>query len=245
MKQKKAAGLVLALALALSLLAGCGGETPEEPTEAQEPATTAADENQAAAEKLLQDLTGSYEELWPVILAEEYHQIWLDDCAELVGEDNAAASYEMLAGMVTGELYGQEAVEAYQDGNSAFFCGFTQDLSTLEVAGDTSTITGYDKDGQELFSHTYHYVETEADSGMAIFESDDADAGAFTYFAFAPDTPETTYHIEFRYGSNREDLGKYDSGEYAYWLASGIAADYDQTMVENCIQLFCTENLSE
>ena len=26
---------------------------------------------------------------------------------------------------------------------------------------------------------------------------------------------------------------------------SGISTDYDQTMVENCIELFCKENLSE
>jgi len=42
-----------------------------------------------------------------------------------------------------------------------------------------------------------------------------------------------------------EALGKYDEGDYAYWLGSGISTDYDQTMVENCIELFCKENLSE
>ena len=52
-------------------------------------------------------------------------------------------------------------------------------------------------------------------------------------------------HIELRYGSDLEALGKYDEGDYAYWLGSGISTDYDQTMVENCIELFCKENLSE
>lgn len=37
----------------------------------------------------------------------------------------------------------------------------------------------------------------------------------------------------------------YDAGAYAYWLGSGISTDHDQEMVENCIRLFCTENLSE
>ena len=32
---------------------------------------------------------------------------------------------------------------------------------------------------------------------------------------------------------------------YAYWLASGISTGYDQTIIEKCIELFCTENLSE
>ena len=46
-------------------------------------------------------------------------------------------------------------------------------------------------------------------------------------------------------GSDLDALGQYDAGNYAYWLASGISTDYDQAMVENCIELFCTENLSE
>lgn len=81
--------------------------------------------------------------------------------------------------------------------------------------------------------------------GLYEFESDDADSGEFTYFCIAPDTNDTTYHIELRYGSDLEALGKYDEGDYAYWLGSGISTDYDQTMVENCIELFCKENLSE
>ena len=78
-----------------------------------------------------------------------------------------------------------------------------------------------------------------------LFKSDDADSGEFTYFCIAPDTNDTTYHIELRYGSDLEAFGKYDEGDYAYWLGSGISTDYDQTMVENCIELFCKENLSE
>ena len=46
-------------------------------------------------------------------------------------------------------------------------------------------------------------------------------------------------------GSNPDALGQYDAGNYAYWLASGISTDYDQAMIENCSELFCTENLSE
>ena len=56
--------------------------------------------NQDAAKQLLVDLTGSYQELWPVILDEKYQQIWIDDCTELVGEENAEAAYDKLASMV-------------------------------------------------------------------------------------------------------------------------------------------------
>ena len=194
--------------------------------------------------QLLNDLTGSYQELWPVILADEYQQIWLDDCTALVGEDNAEAAFEKLSSMVTSDVYGEDAVEAYANGGGAYFCGFTNDLATLTFDGEISTISGTDKDGNELFSHTYHYIGMEPVHGLYEFESDDADSGEFTYFFLAPDTSAETYHIEFRYGSDAEALSQYDAGEYAYWVASGISTDCDQTMIDNCIELFCTENLA-
>lgn len=258
MKQKKLLSLFLALALSLSMLVGCGtSNTPASTSETQQSVSTeaaessskaaeeATDENEAAAEQLLVDLTGTYQELWPVILDNKYEQTWLDNCTELVGEDNAEAAYQKLASMVTGEIYGEEAVKAYADGNGVYDCSFTQDVNTVEFDGSTSTIKGYDADGNELFSHTYHYVGMEEIRGLYEYESDDADSGEFTYFCLAPDTNDTTYHIEFRYGSDLEALGQYDAGDYAYWLASGISTEYDQTMIENCIKLFCTENLSE
>lgn len=274
MRQKKLFSLILAVALAFSMLTGCGDdkaatesttasttEATEVTTEATEATTEAtevtteteseeeteatAEDNKAAAEQLLEDLTGTYQELWPVILADEYQQIWLDDCKELVGEENAQAAYEKMASMVTGTVYGEDAVKAYADGNGVYDCEFTQGVSKLEFDGETSTIKGYDKDGNEMFSHTYHYVGMEDIRGLYEYESDDADSGEFTYFCIAPDTSATTYHIELRYGSDLTALGQYDAGDYAYWLGSGISTDYDQTMIENCIKLFCTENLSE
>ncbi len=255
---KKAVGAVAAFALSVSLLAGCGSAASSAPASsaseaAQSTASSAvseaastetADENEAAAAQLMKDLTGGYQELWPVILADEYKQTWLDDCTALVGEDNAEGAFEKLSSMVTGDVYGEDAVKAYANGGGAYFCGFTNDLVTLTVDGETSTISGTDKDGKELFSHTYHYIGMEPVRGLYEFESDDADSGEFTYFYFAPDTSAETYHIEFRYGSDADALGKYDEGQYAYWLGSGIATDCDQTMIDNCIELFCTENLA-
>lgn len=255
---KKAVGAVAALALSVSLLVGCGSAASSAPASsaseaAQSTASSAvseaastetADENEAAAAQLMKDLTGSYQELWPVILADEYQQTWLDDCTALVGEDNAEGAFEKLSSMVTGDVYGEDAVKAYANGGGAYFCGFTNDLVTLTVDGETSTISGTDKDGNELFSHTYHYIGMEPVRGLYEFESDDADSGEFTYFYFAPDTSAETYHIEFRYGSDADALGKYDEGQYAYWLGSGISTDCDQTMIDNCIELFCTENLA-
>ena len=253
----KVLGAVAAAALSVSLLAGCGSaavsassvassaaESVASSVAASEAASEAVDENAAAAAQLMKDLTGSYQELWPVILADEYQQTWLDDCTALVGEENASGAFEKLSSMVTGDVYGEDAVKAYANGGGAYFCGFTQGLVTLTFDGETSTISGTDKDGKQLFSHTYHYIGMEPVRGLYEFESDDADSGEFTYFYFAPDTSAETYHIEFRYGSDAEALGQYDAGDYAYWLASGISTDCDQTMIDNCIQLFCTENLA-
>ena len=253
MKRKKFLSTLFASALAVSMLAGYGNVTTfaSDDTAATEAADSTAEttdetaDNEADAEQLMKDLTGTYQELWPVILDDQYKQLWLDDCKELVGEENAEGAYEKLASMVSGKIYGEEAVKEYVDGNGVYDCEFTQDVDTLEFDGDTSTIKEYDADKKELFSHTYHYVGMEEIRGLYEFESDDADSGEFTYFCIAPDTNDTTYHIELRYGSDLDALGQYDAGAYAYWLGSGISTDYDQEMVENCIKLFCTENLSE
>ena len=206
------------LALSASLLVGCSSGTASSvPVSAssaaestvssvEETASSAVDENEAAAAQLLNDLTGSYQELWPVILADEYKQTWLDDCTALVGEENAEAAFEKLSSMVTSDVYGEDAVEAYANGGGAYFCGFTNSLATLTFDGETSTISGTDKDGNELFSHTYHYIGMEPVHGLYEFQSDDADSGEFTYFFLAPDTSAETYHIEFRYGSDADAL---------------------------------------
>ena len=115
------------LALSASLLVGCSSTessvtasassaAESTKTTKEETASSAVDENEAAAAQLLNDLTGSYQELWPVILADEYKQTWLDDCTALVGEENAEAAFEKLSSMVTCDVYGEDAVEAYANG---------------------------------------------------------------------------------------------------------------------------------
>ncbi len=263
MNYRKFLCAVLSLAMAASFFAGCANnsensasetqsaivETSEviasEDTESADSSETEAeeDENAAAAEKLLVDLKGSYRELWPVILADDYKQLWLDDSAKLVGEDNAEGAVEKMSSMVTGTVIGEDAVEKYADGGMAYCCEFMQGVN--EFTFDENTISGVDADGNELFRHTYHYIGMEDIRGLYIYESDDADSGEFTYFCMAPDTMATTWHIEFRYGSDLEALGKYDADKYAYWLASGISTDCTESDISSCIELFCTENLSE
>ena len=111
--------------------------------------------------------------------------------------------------------------------------------------GQGHTISGLDAQGNEVFSHTYHKLDEENENGFLFYQSDDADSGDFTYFAFSPDTMETTYHLEFRYAEDLSDLQSWFEGNYAYWNAAAIAVDYDQETMKNVIELFATENLTE
>ena len=210
----------------------------------------AADENaETEAMELLENVKGTYDELFPVINAEEYDQIWLDNCAAAVGEEAAPETAEMLKNACYGDLYGQEAIDAYGDGSEGaqFDCFFINGVS--QFVFDGSTISGLDENGEEVFSHEYAFVrEATLMEGMMdgyLYETADEDAGEFRYFFLLPDTPSTTYHIEFRYGSDADALEKYNEGDYAYWLAAGIPADRDEQLVKDVITLFCEENLAE
>ena len=55
---------------------------------------------------------------------------------------------------------------------------------------------------------------------------------------------ETTYHLEFRYAEDLSDLQSWFEGNYAYWNAAAISADYDAATMENVIGLFAQENLA-
>ncbi len=46
-------------------------------------------------------------------------------------------------------------------------------------------------------------------------------------------------------GMTPAQFGKYDSDKNAYWLAAGISTDCTESDISSCIDLFCTENLSE
>ena len=202
----------------------------------------------AAAEKLLEDVSGTYDALFPVITSPDYDQIWLDSCAAVLGDEAAPAAAEALKAACNGTIYGQEAIDAYGDGSNGaqFDCLFINGPAQIVFEG--KKISGLDETGATVFSHEYSFVEPASIAGMMngyLYRTEDADAGEFEYFFLLPDTPDTTFHTEFRYGSDPEALMLYNDGPYAYWLAAGIPADRDEQMVQNVIELFCTENLAE
>ena len=202
----------------------------------------------AAAEKLLEDVSGTYDALFPVITSPDYDQIWLDSCAAVLGDEAAPAAVEALKAACNGTIYGQDAIGAYGDGSNGaqFDCLFINGPAQIVFEG--KKISGLDETGATVFSHEYSFVEPASIAGMMngyLYRTEDADAGEFEYFFLLPDTPDTTFHTEFRYGSDPEALMLYNDGPYAYWLAAGIPADRDEQMVQNVIDLFCTENLAE
>ena len=211
-------------------------EEEDEPEEAQE----------AAA--LLEAVKGTYRPLFPVITDPQYDQIWLAPCIDALGDDAGAEAAEMLKSVCNGTVYGQEAIDVFGDGSEGaqFDCLFINGPSTITFDG--STISGTDENGDQLFSHEYKFVGGLSLAGLMdgyLYETEDGDAGEFRYFYMMSDTPATTYHLEFRYGSDADALAQYNEGPYAYWLAAGFPVDADEEMVKNVITLFCEENLAE
>ena len=235
---------VVAMMLSLSIVAGAEENKVIAITTAEESAAETA----AAAEKLLEDVSGTYDALFPVITSPEYDQIWLDSCEAVLGKEAAPAAAEALKAACNGTIYGQEAIDAYGDGSNGaqFDCLFIN--GPAQIVFDGRKISGLDENGATVFSHEYSFVEPASIAGMMngyLYRTEDADAGEFEYFFLLPDTPDTTFHTEFRYGSDPEAMMLYNEGPYAYWLAAGILADRDEQMVQDVIDLFCTENLAE
>ena len=176
----------------------------------------------------------------------QYDQIWLDKCEAIVGADMAGQCADMLKSACTGTIYGEDAIAAYTDPETAQFdCYFINGVK--QFVFDGNQISGIDESGNEVFSHKYSYVEDFSISGMLdgyLYETADADAGEFRYFVMLPDTPASTFHIEFRYGSDKDALKEYAEGPYAYWLAAGIPANRDDALIDNVIGLFAEENLA-
>ncbi|MBQ8928065.1 MAG: hypothetical protein IJ055_07315 [Oscillospiraceae bacterium] len=233
----------LALTMGLSLCA-CGTESSSEPASSQ---TNVAAGELTPADQLLEDVRGTYDELFTVICDPQYDRIWLDKCEAIVGADMADMCADMLKTACTGTLYGEEAVNTYTDPETAQFdCFFINGVH--QFVFDGSHISGLDENGGEVFSHEYAYVKGFSLGGMMdgyLYETSDENAGEFRYFLMLPDTPGSTYHIEFRYGSDEGALAQYNEGAYAYWLAAGIPADRDEALIENVIGLFAEENLAE
>lgn len=226
--KKRISAIAIAVVMIATLLTACGKTTsPSVETDA-----------------FLKELNATYEELFPVLNNEDYEDYWVEKVTTFVGEENAEAYTEGLKSACTGTIYGTEAAAAFSDLESAQFnCYFINGVDEITI--NNNNISGT-LDGKEVFSHTYSYQEDNAMSGMMdvrVYKADDENAGEFTYFLFCPDTPGTTYHIEFRYGSDLDALLELMDGDYAFWLAAGIPVNSEPDFVKACIDLFVEENM--
>ena len=197
----------------------------------------------------------TYVSLFDVIISDKWTPVWVDYVAAIVGEDAAASMTAGLQGAISSDLYGEVAVSAFADGSYAFDCDFINGAQSLTFQGNTVTVLKTDG-GSE--THTYEYLgqynigegETMLYQGTEIsmafpvdaYKSTD-EAGEFNYFFLREDTMEETYHIEFRYGRDLEELQGYLVGPYAYWLAAGIDENADENTINRVIALFCLENM--
>lgn len=244
MKKRILTGLLCMLCLLSAV--GCTQNTPAETTAAQTASaeTVAETVAETTTGDYLASISGTYVELFPELSKAEYREIWIHAVTPLVGEENAESATDMLLGMCMAEIYGAEAAEKYAANpeSMAFDCYFLGGVAKFVMDG--STITGLDAQGKEVFSHSYKAMDIENENGFLFYQSEDADSGEFTYFAFSPDSMETTYHLEFRYAEDLNDLQSWFEGNYAYWNAAGIAENYDLETMQNVIELFATENLS-
>ena len=235
--KKRIAALLLSVFCLLSVVGCSQNDVNNDPKpSASQPA--------AVEDDYLTTIGGTYVELFPELSKAEYRSLWHEATAAIVGEENADAATDMLLAMCMAEPYGKDAIDAYTENpeSMAFNCYFLGGVEKFAIDGHT--ITGLDKDGKEVFSHKYKLLDVENENGFIFYQSEDKDSGQFTYFAFSPDTMDSTYHLEFRYAEDINDLQSWFEGNYAYWNAAGIAEDYDEATMKNCIELFATENLS-
>ncbi len=192
----------------------------------------------------LKSLKGTYIELFSseTCLNSKYNDLWKSEATKYVGESQADGAVKQLIGGCQGTKVGEEAVEYFkQNGGMQFCCHFLQDVKKFVFKGNR--IVGLAVDGKQLFSHKYHFVGKDTE-GSYLYESDDNNQDEFRYFWMRPDSPKETYHIEFRYGSDKEQLTQQMAGKYAYWMASGVREGHEEEW-KNSIILFVGENLGK
>ncbi len=190
----------------------------------------------------LKSLSGTYVELFSseTCLSPALSALWHTEAAKYVGEDKADDAVHQLVGGCQGSITGEQAVSTYANGKAfKFCCTFQQGVNKITFKGNR--ISGVDKQGTKLFSHKHHFVEKDSE-GNYIYESNDKNNDEFRFFWMRPDSPSGTHHIEFRYGSDKEQLTQLMTGKYAYWMASAVKEGHEEEWKQSII-LFVGENL--
>ena len=210
-------------------------------------------EESAEADKFLAQLIGDYQPLFDgATLNSAYDHYWHDYISAVVGESAADDMAAYMKSSVNAKGYGEN--------NEApnFYCGFTNDVETITFGGEDGTTVTYKKKDGSSVTHTYSFVK-EADAtgkygdyNMAmsgrLYKAQEAAEDEFQYLLMFPDTPDTTYHLEFRYAGTEADVLNLLEGPYAYWVGSAIRTsaltEENEETLQKVISLFVVENLA-
>ena len=208
---------------------------------------------QTADDEFLKNVIGEYVPLFEGATFEtKYDHYWHDYTSAVIGESMAEYAVSMMKKAIGAATYGDQAT-------SDFFCGYANDVTKVEFGEpDGTEVTFTLKDGSTV-KHTYEFVKmadasgaTEAGQQMNmngyLYKSKDGNTDDFAYLFMCPDTPATTYHLEFRWGDTEENILKLTDGKYKNWLAAGFSAealtDPNETLLQQVIALFVIENVS-
>lgn len=202
----------------------------------------------SAAAELQKGLKGTYEELFSenTLLNAKWDAYWLSECENAVGKDAAPTTVSMLKHSMTGTLTGDAATEVFGDGSDGwqngfeFNCDFKHGVDRFVFDGK-GRIKGLDSSGAVIFSHKYVFDGYNTDYDFYFFKSEDNNEDEFSCFAIRSDTPKTTHHIEFRYGTDKKSLSEFCIGKYAYWMAAGVLLNSETEQAES-IRIFVKEN---
>ncbi len=193
----------------------------------------------------LTTISGTYVELFPELSKSEYRNIWIDATTPLVGAENAEATTDMLLGMCMAEPYGPEATEKYaaDPDSMAFNCYFLGGVDKFVMDGHT--ITGLDAQGQEVFSTPTSCWMRKTKTASSSIRARMKIPASLPILPFHPIRWKRPIIWSSAMQRISSDLQSWFEGNYAYWNAAAIAENYDQATMENVIELFATENLSE
>ena len=213
-----------------------------------------ADYSASEGNAFLAQVVGTYQPLFEgAAFNREYDHYWHDYAAAVVGASGADEAVAGMKASIGAQSYGAQA-----DAPN-FFCGFAGGVSEITFGGkDGKTVTYAKADGSSTTIH-YSFVKEAAAAGMYgeyemvmsgyLYKAQEADAGMFRYLLMLPDTPDTTFHLEFRYAETEADVLRLLEGPCAYWLAAGIPTsaltEEDEELLQRVISLFVVENLAE
>ena len=200
------------------------------------------DAQSLSGEEYLKGLKGVYVELFSqeTCLNPKFDALWKSEALKYVDISKVDSVLEAIQGVCQGMRIGADAIAHFkqQDGMQ-FCCAFQQGVSRFVVKGHK--ISGYNANNKLVFAHKYHFLEMDA-NGNYIFESTDNNQDEFRYFWFMPDSPKSTYHIEFRYGNDKAQLSQMMEGKYAFWMAAGVRKGHEDEWRKG-ISLFVEERL--